>query len=218
MEEESPFVGWVSDVTPENRMSTLAASPSSPPLIARTTAGLRLLGLCAGALIALAACERADARVSKETGTEAVVGEGQGAASRGATPGDPSAPAEAEAVAGQATYREEAFELAIAPPAEAKAGEAAEAIVTLQAKPPYKVNEEYPIKLKLGSSAGLTFPTPVVGKDKATVEVQKAVMKVPFTASAAGEHTLGGTFSFSVCTDERCLIEKRELAVQIAVR
>ncbi len=215
MEEESPFVGWVSDVPLENRMSTPAASPFPSHLVDRSTAGLRLAGIFIGALLALAACDRADARLSKE---EAVLGDGPGAASKGVTPGERSAPGGAEPVAGQATYREEAFEVSIASPGEAKVGEAAEAIITLQAKAPYKVNEEYPIKLKLGAGAGLTFPAPVVGKEKATVEVEKAVMKVPFTPSAAGEHTLGGTFSFSVCTDERCLIEKRELAVQITVR
>jgi hypothetical protein len=42
-------------------------------------------------------------------------------------------------------------------------------------------------------------------------------MNVPFTPSEAGERTISGTFKFSVCTEEQCLIKKQELALAVTV-
>lgn len=219
MEEEPLATGWVSDAIPMKRMSTHAASsilrrPSSVVPGRLHHAVFAVLG----AVLALAACERAtaDAEPSAQEGASKV----EQASAPPGSPADVDTPSAQGAAQpqGQATYQEQAFELSIAAPKEAKVGEAAEATVTLQAKAPYKVNQEYPIKLKLGESAGLTYPAATVGKDKVTLEAKKAVMKVPFTPSAAGEHSLRGVLAFSVCTDERCLIEKRDLAVRLVAR
>lgn len=125
------------------------------------------------------------------------------------------APAEPQ---GQAGYREASFDLTVEAPSDAEVGKPTTATVVLQAKSPYKVNQEYPIKLTLSESPGLSFPTSTVGKEAVTLEDKKALMKVQLTPKAAGTHTLAGRFAFSVCTDERCLIEKRDLAVPIVVR
>lgn len=173
--------------------------------VRRGVAGVLLLGL----LGALLACERAgsdDVRVEAEAPVSTPVG---------AAAEPPGATAEAQ---GQGSYREDGFELSLEPPASAEVGKPATATIVLQAKAPYKVNQEYPIKLTLSESPGLTFPAPKVGKEAVTLEAKQALMKVQLTPKSAGTHTLAGRFSFSVCTDERCLIEKRDLAVSVVAR
>jgi hypothetical protein len=85
----------------------------------------------------------------------------------------------------------------------------------LDAKEPFHVNEKYPYKFKLKETSGLTFPAPLVGKEGVNLEKARATMRVPFTAQSAGRHTLSGQFAFSVCTDDKCLIEKRELSLLV---
>lgn len=134
------------------------------------------------------------------------------------TPAPVAGEAEASAQpAAQGSYREDSFDLSLEVPKELEVGKPAEATVVLQAKKPYKVNDEYPIKLTVKDSPGLGL-TGTIGKDRVTLEAQRAVMKVSFTPQTAGEHSLGGRFAFSVCTDERCLIEKRDLGVRVVVR
>lgn len=97
------------------------------------------------------------------------------------------------------------------------AGQPATLRVVLQAKPPYHTNAEYPHKFTLGAApAGMTYPTPVVKGMQVTPA--EGVLPVPVVAGAAGSATVKGLLSFSVCTDERCLIEKRELALDVDVR
>jgi hypothetical protein len=43
-------------------------------------------------------------------------------------------------------------------------------------------------------------------------------MSVPFLASQPGNATIAGELSFSICTEERCVIEKQRLAVTIDVQ
>jgi len=42
-------------------------------------------------------------------------------------------------------------------------------------------------------------------------------MVVPFTPQQPGERVISGTFKFSVCTDEQCLIKKHDLGVAVKV-
>jgi hypothetical protein len=107
------------------------------------------------------------------------------------------------------------FELKIAPKGAYEAGKPAEAEIVLDAKPPFHVNDKYPYKFKLKEAKGLTFPAPLVGKDAVKLEKARATMSVAFTPQSAGKHELGGQFSFSVCTDDKCLIEKRDLSLLV---
>ena len=88
----------------------------------------------------------------------------------------------------------------------------------LAAKPPFHVNDKYPYKFKLKDEPGLTFANAVVGKDNVKLETARATMSVPFTVKDAGKHTLAGQFSFSVCTEDKCLMEKRDLALVLEAK
>lgn len=98
-----------------------------------------------------------------------------------------------------------------------KAGEQGAVTVVLVSKAPYHCNDKYPYKFKLDPpAAGLSYPQSVVRG--AQITPQRTTMSVPFLASAAGKATIAGELSFSVCTEERCLIEKQHLAVTVDVQ
>lgn len=91
-----------------------------------------------------------------------------------------------------------------------------EITVVLEAKKPYKCNDKYPYKFKVGSSAGLTATEATVrgmqiGKERST-------MTIPVTVGDPGKASLTGELSFSVCTDDKCLIEKQTLTISLDVQ
>ncbi|HEY3236702.1 MAG TPA: hypothetical protein VGJ84_18430 [Polyangiaceae bacterium] len=120
--------------------------------------------------------------------------------------------------AGAAKVSEASFDLEILPRGPYRAGQKGVAEIVLSAKPPYKVNHEYPYKFKVKASPEVTFASEVVTRDKVKLEQKRALMSVEFTAQSAGSRRVSGEFAFSVCTEERCMIEKRELSLQVEVQ
>lgn len=137
----------------------------------------------------------------------------------------PAAPAEAPGAApspanAAATSRvsESQFDVALAASGAYQAGKEGTVDVVLEAKAPFHVNDQYPIKFKVKEGPGVKYSAAVVGKDKAKVEHMKATMPVAFVPESAGQHTVSGQLSFSVCTDENCLMEKRDLSLVVDVK
>jgi hypothetical protein len=128
-------------------------------------------------------------------------------------------PSAAQPLAGPSeTFDERAFTLRIKPSGAYAAGTPGKVEVELEAKAGFKCNQEYPYKFKVKDSPDVEYPAPVVKGDALRfVGKDKAVMTVPFTPKASGKKTIAGQFSFSVCTDEQCLVEKRDLTLQISV-
>jgi pyruvate/2-oxoglutarate dehydrogenase complex dihydrolipoamide acyltransferase (E2) component len=131
-----------------------------------------------------------------------------------------AAPADSTSAAptGAAKFTDTGFDLSLeAPKASVKAGQPGSVEVVLAAKAPFHVNDKYPIKLKLKETPGVKYDNLVIGKDAVKLEPMKAVMPVSFTAAAAGKHTVAGQFAFSVCTEDKCLMEKRDLVLDVMV-
>jgi hypothetical protein len=129
-----------------------------------------------------------------------------------------AAPESAAAPAGAAKFSDPAFELTLdAPKASLKAGQPGTVEIVLAAKAPFHVNEKYPIKLKLKETPGVKYENLVIGKDAVKLEAMKAVLPVTFTPDAAGKRTVAGQFAFSVCTEDKCLMEKRDLLLDVNV-
>jgi hypothetical protein len=126
--------------------------------------------------------------------------------------------AAAQPAAGQSKYTEASFELSVRPSGSYAAGKEGTFEIVLDAKPPFHVNTQYPYKFKAKEGPGVKYPTPVVTKDAAKMETQRVTMPVAFVPEAAGSHTVTGQFAFSVCTDETCLMEKRDLTLVVAVK
>jgi len=134
-----------------------------------------------------------------------------------ASPATPAAGEPAGAAAGP-RVTEESFELGISAKGPFEVGKAGSAEIVLEAKGAYKVNDKYPYKFKLKETSGLNYPALVVGKDRVKLEQKRATLPVAFTPDKPGKHTLAGQFAFSVCTDDKCLIERRDLALDIEVK
>lgn len=119
---------------------------------------------------------------------------------------------------GTATLDSAAFHVDLQPVGEYRAGKPAVAEVVLVAKGDYKVNDKYPYRFKFSQGERVRPADSVVTKDAVRFSHRKAVMTLPFTPTASGKSTLAGEFRFSVCTNDRCLVERADLALTVVVR
>lgn len=88
--------------------------------------------------------------------------------------------------------------------------------IALEAKGAFHVNDEYPYKFVADDANDKRGVHPAAGsfaKDAPT----KGALTVPFTIDeGARDPVVSGTFKFSVCADEKCLIEAKKIAAKIA--
>lgn len=179
---------------------------------------LRCLGLVVVGSVLLAACNKETPPAAEEPRSASNAAAPQAAPPAADVASAVAAPTAADAPAtGAPKFTDAAFDLSIDPKGAAKAGQPSGLEVTLVAKAPYHVNDKYPIKLKLKETSGVKYDNLVVTKDAAKVEQMKAVMPVSFTPDGAGKRTVMGQFAFSVCTEDKCLMEKRDLALDVVV-
>ena len=164
----------------------------------RAGVGLLVVSL---AWVSCFACKRevSAAEISSNSNTSAVV-------------------AEAANVTPASRFDESAFSLTIDPQGTYAVGKAASVAIHLTAKGPHHVNQEYPHKLKLKASDGVTYPHTVISRDAMKISQEHADFTVALTPSRTGKVTVGGDFAFSLCTADRCLIEKRALSLDVQVQ
>lgn len=116
-------------------------------------------------------------------------------------------------------FDEAAFALKIVPDGTYEAGKPGKVQIELLAKSGFKCNDQYPYKFKAKESPGIEYESPVIKKDRLRLDGKsKAVMTVGFTPKSAGKKTVAGQFAFSVCTEEQCLVERRDLALDVNVK
>jgi hypothetical protein len=98
--------------------------------------------------------------------------------------------------------------------------------VELVARGGFHVNEEYPLNFQPAPSAAADFAKPRFDRADGLVlepcaagarEACRARLPIAFTPRTAGAVSVGGTLSFSVCSAEKCLIRKVDLAVPVEV-
>ena len=65
---------------------------------------------------------------------------------------------------------------------------------------------------------GVAVQDMVAAFNDGTFEKSKAVLKVAFTPSKSGPVSVGGKFSLSVCSDKNCLMDKKDLALDVTVK
>jgi hypothetical protein len=151
------------------------------------------------ALLALGACKRAEPASVEATAPPSAAPEAP----------KPAAPA--------SEFHEDTFDLSLRAVGPYSVGKPASAEVVLSPKGGYHTNEKYPYKFKAASADGVTYRTAVFTKDDVKLDEKQATMKVDFTPDSAGSKTVSGQFAFSVCSAERCLVEKRDLTLNVAV-
>jgi hypothetical protein len=171
---------------------------------------------------ALLACQREAPPVTQEakapTGGAVATAPAEAAPVPAAATGDAPVLAPAAGPGGTAKYDEGKFVLTLESAGDVAAGKSSVVNVVLVANPPFHTNKEYPYKFKGKDAEGVKFAAPVVTKDAAKLEAQRLTMPVSFTAEKAGKAIVAGQFAFSVCTDETCLIEKRDLSLTVDVK
>ena len=121
----------------------------------------------------------------------------------------PTASAEPERkvkTAGGTSASSDSFAVSISAPSPVRAGQSANASIVLSAKAPYHCNPKYPYKFAVDGGSTVRGMS---------VSEKSASMAVPFTPAQKGKTTVSGTLSFSVCTADKCLIEKRKLSVSV---
>jgi hypothetical protein len=174
----------------------------------------------------MAGCSKESKPVAEEPrlAQTATPGDAAGDAAAEAQQIDPrsSAPAAAaQADSGgplKAQVSEASFELKLAAKNSYAAGKEGRVEVVLEAKAPFKVNQEYPYSFSLNASPGVSFAHMKLNRDRVILEEKRATLSVPFTPTQSGSRTISGTFKFSVCTDEQCLIKKHDLGTSVNVQ
>lgn len=114
-------------------------------------------------------------------------------------------------------FKDSRYHLQIEPKGSYKSGQAAQVQIVLSANAPYHCNDKYPYKFKLKDSPGVKYPAKVVKKDRVNLEKHQATMTVDFTPQSAGQKTIAGKFLFSLCSADKCLVERRDLTLAVNV-
>ena len=144
--------------------------------------------------------------------------------SKGGASSDPvasgSAPAKAPvapAAAGVYDKNDSSFNLVVASPDAVKAGADCIAHVTVTPGSGYHVNQEFPTKLVVTPTDGVTIAKAEQHKeDAAAFNENKLQFDVKMTPSKAGTYKVAALLKFAVCTESSCDPKKREIAFDVA--
>ncbi len=104
-------------------------------------------------------------------------------------------------------------------PAELVSGEEAVVTINLLPKTGWKINQEFPTKLKVTPPAGVTLVADTQNAAEAEKFSEKqAVFKVKCSPQGAGVKAFAANFRFAMCTDATCDPKKAELAWTLNVK
>ena len=104
-------------------------------------------------------------------------------------------------------------------PGAAKAGVEVTSLIEISPLPGYKMNKDFPSRLKVAPHEGVTLTKPVLGKADADLSEAMLRFKVPFVVSAAGSADMSGTADFSVCNESSCKLYRGEqISWKVAVQ
>jgi hypothetical protein len=173
----------------------------------------------ARALMALAVSASAFAcKAPADPAATAPPGAGASGASAAAKAGAAGASAAAKAGAPESAAEAVNFVVRVVPGA-AKAGAESTTVVEVTPKPGFKMNLDFPARLRI-TEPGATKPAKeVLGKDDAEVTAEVLRFKVALTAEQAGAAAVGALADFSVCNENACkLIRGEKLAWTVDVQ
>jgi hypothetical protein len=185
------------------------------------------------ALLAVAGCKRANPKETQMSGEPSRPAVAQVAEPPIAAPGEKiAAPGEKIAAPGETlpspagtdpaplaaapAAKDTSYNLVLQVPAEAATGKVTVANVKVTPGKGYKVNEEYPTKLTLEATDGVTIAKPVMAKaDAAAFDKHQLAFDVKLTPTRAGTFTVRGKLSFAVCTDATCDPKSDTVAISL---
>ena len=191
------------------RLHSISGSGSRSVCVSVSSFGLALLSC----VCSVSACKNQPPPAAEASAEPTPAPPAANAAAPAAAPAATEPPAAASAAASK--YSEAPFDVELQAKGAYAAGQAGTAEIVIIAKPPFHANDKYPYKFKLNEAPGLKYANLVVDKDAVKVEKTRATLSVPLTPESAGKHTVSGKLFFSVCNDDQCLVEKRDLALEI---
>lgn len=132
----------------------------------------------------------------------------------------PRGSAETTIAAGKGKIDNEQYLVELKPSGDYKAGQEGTVEIVITAKGDYKINDKYPLKFKASEPAdgSVKFSKAVLKREDGTFETKKGNLKVGFTAAKSGKATVSGVLSFSVCSEQNCLMDKVELETTVDVK
>jgi hypothetical protein len=134
--------------------------------------------------------------------------------------GVPTAAARPDAAAPLATVRGEQYTIDVTTPP-VSVGADAEFQVKVAATGGFKFNQAFPTKLKLGDAPdGLVFPKPKLkkGDGVASADGKSFTFAVPVKATRAGQFPFEAVLKFSVCNDDKCVVQRKKLKSRITAQ
>ncbi len=114
------------------------------------------------------------------------------------------------------TVGAEHFTLFIQAPTPVQVGKTAAATIVLTAKSPFHCNDKYPYKFKLDAPGGaVSYPAGVARG--MNVSGTHGSLAVPFSVRQAGTARISGTLYMSICSADKCLMDRRRLTIAVQV-
>lgn len=121
------------------------------------------------------------------------------------------APAPAAALVSSAAVSGEGYRTYLQMPSPVAVGHETLVTVHLEPQAPFKSNDKYPYRFTLGKLEGAAAPSDTVTGP--TVTPTRTTLRFAMTPTRVGHGSVSGTFSFSVCTEEKCLVERAPLVL-----
>ncbi|MEZ4302603.1 MAG: hypothetical protein R3B70_47185 [Polyangiaceae bacterium] len=123
-------------------------------------------------------------------------------------------------VSGASSYSKDQYKVEMKLSGACAAGKECKAEISLESKGEFHINDKYPLKMKLSDPApdGVSYTKAIVKKDDGKFEEKKGTLPVGFTLAKAGKAKVAGTFSFSVCSDANCVMEKLDLELEVEAK
>jgi hypothetical protein len=134
--------------------------------------------------------------------------------------GVPTAAASPDATVPLATISGEQYTIEVTSPP-VSVGADAEFQVKVEATGGFKFNKAFPTKLKLGDAPeGLVFPKPKLkkGDGVASADGKSFTFAVPVKATRAGRFPFEAVLKFSVCNDDKCVVQRKKLKSSISAQ
>ncbi len=116
--------------------------------------------------------------------------------------------------------------LTIEVPPGATAGAEVVARVIVTPTDAWKINKEFPTKLKLTTPEGVTLAKPELkagGPDQSkgdadAFEDKQLAFSVKLTPGRSGDHTVSGEFKFAVCDKATCIPKREQISIAVAAK
>lgn len=145
------------------------------------------------------------------------------ACTKESTPAAPPPPSPAPAPGKKAEPAAQTHEVSLSSPVLKAGQESSAAMITVTALAGFHVNPDYPVSFRPEGSEAVKFSgervaltpgtkTPCAAKAEDACKVE---FPLPLTPEKAGAAKVAGVVSFSVCSEDKCLIEKVPLTLAI---